>query len=304
MFIDTIIVGFPEYLTDDFVSGWPRQSKQYGLETYTTMIKTSDDKPITVTYHPKNMAGKRSPILLFQLSLPRMVSKCNHDMSYDLFQAIDEANSIIPYFLPFRELKIENGRLVRLDLCYQHDVGDLVPDYINILSRSDYSRRQTEPYKDCGVQYPSTEETAKFYDKFRQCHHFEAQGYLRQEITIRGSDHIRELLGNKSPILSNIDKSFAQRILERDLVRLRLDGKLICNRGREVEILTNRYGSTKASSLIGYMHYRESYSREQLISRNIFTPQAIAYRERQIADAGIAIQTCEKVELPPLSINL
>jgi hypothetical protein len=304
MFIDTITVGFPEYLTDDFVSGWPHQSKHFGLETYATKIKISDDKPITVTYHPKNMAGKRSPILLFQLSLPRMVSDCNHDLSYDLFQAIDEANSIILYFLPFTELKIENGRLVRLDLCYHHDVGDLVPDYINILSRSDYSRRQTEPYKDCGVQYPSTEETSKFYDKFRQCHHFEARGYLRQEITIRGSYHIRELLGNKSPILPNIDKSFAQIVLDRDLIRLRLNEKIICNRGSEVEILTNRYGATKASNLIGYMHYRETYSRDQLISRNIFTRQTIARRERQIADAGIAIQTCEKVELPPLSIDL
>ena len=69
MYIDTITVGFPEYLTDDFVSGWPHQSKHYGKETYATTIKSSDDKPISVTYHPKNMLGKRC--LLYTSPSPR-----------------------------------------------------------------------------------------------------------------------------------------------------------------------------------------------------------------------------------------
>ena len=93
-------------------------------------------------------------------------------------------------------------------------------------------------------------------------------------------------------------------MLERDLNRLRLDGKLICDRGSYVDILLNKYGATRGSTLIAYMKLREGFTKEQLISNGHLNRQEINYRERLITAAGIAVQTCEKVELPPLSIDL
>ena len=178
-YIDTIEVGFPVYLPINLVNNWPHQKRDLELETYRTTISTSDHKCITVTYHPKNKAGELSPFTIFQMSLPKMVRDCNHDLSYDQSQAIEKANSIMPSISGYPNLKIEDGKLVRLDLVYHHHVGNLVSDYLTILSRSDYLRRQTGPYKDCGVQYKSVEETAKFYDKYRLCKHPEIKGYLR-----------------------------------------------------------------------------------------------------------------------------
>ena len=76
------------------------------------------------------------------------------------------------------------GILARLDVCYNHKVGELVPYYIDALQSLEYSRRKTGPWTTEGVQYKNKQMSTKFYDKEKESGNSEAYGILRQETTL------------------------------------------------------------------------------------------------------------------------
>ena len=91
--------------------------------------------------------------------------------------------------------------LSRIDLCYNYQVGDYVPDYIsaiqmnyprrNWFSDSNHSRRGCGDTRDNGISYWSKQVVSSFYDKQRECGELDAYGLLRHEVSIRDQYRLR-----------------------------------------------------------------------------------------------------------------
>jgi hypothetical protein len=266
-----------------------------------------------VTYHPNNMKGDPNPTLIYTFSLPNMVRQCNHDLDYDMGEAIDEANRMLNGHDKLPPVRIEEGALYRIDPVYQYQVGDHVQDYVTCISNGYYPHRDTMPYKFQGVAFPSIHETSKFYHKKNQCHHLEAYGYLRHEKTMRGTGYIAKRFGNneftysggrKLITLLDIDNESIKRELEKDHERLRLNGTMICNREVATEKLMQYYGRTTGQDLIGFWALRQFNTREQMISIYGFDNRTVNKKEKLIQEAGVSMISSEKVTLPPLVIEM
>ena len=86
-------------------------------------------------------------------------------------------------------------RLTRLDICYNHHVGALLPNYLSALAILDYPRRKTtHTYRNESVIYQNTQANTKFYDKRAESKNPAASGILRQETTFR-KNNVKMILG-------------------------------------------------------------------------------------------------------------
>jgi hypothetical protein len=312
-YIDTVGISYNLPLSPEWVETWDDKSEKKGRKTYRMKLNFIGKKSILVTYHPNDLKGDPNPTLVYYFSLPNMVKNCNHNLIYDLSEAIAEANSLLNGHNKLPSVRLEEGTLYRIDLVYQYSVGNLVQDYVASIFNCHYSHRDTNPYKYRGVSFPSKHETTKFYDKEKQCHHPEAYGNLRHEKTIRGNSYIAKLLRKnapselriiKRPTIQDIDQGFKKPGLEKDLDRLGLNGTLICNRELAAEKLVQHYGRIIGEKLIGYWSMRQGCTREQLVSLYDYDMRTVNRKEKMIQDAGVAMISNEKVALPPLVIEM
>jgi hypothetical protein len=133
-YIDTIAPSFNLSLSQSWVETWSIQNKKKGKSTYMMHLNFIGGKSILVTYHPIDMKGDPNPLLIYTFSLPKMVNKCNHDLAFDMDQAIEEANRLLNGHDMLPPVRIEEGILTRIDPVYQYQVGDYVQDYVTSIS--------------------------------------------------------------------------------------------------------------------------------------------------------------------------
>jgi hypothetical protein len=303
-YIDTIAPSFPLPLDLSWVETWPHHTQDKGRVTSSMRLNFLGHKSILVTYHPTDMKGDPNPSLIYTFSLPKMVNKCNHDLVFDMDQAIEEANRLVNGHDKLPPVRIEEGILRRIDIVYQYQVGNHPQDYVASISNAHYSHREAKPYPYQGVVFPSNDATTKFYDKERQCHHPEAFGLLRHEKTLRGANYIGERCGKRNPTIMDIDNVFKKKELDIDLKRTGLNGTMICNLEVAVEKLLQYYGRTIGEKLVGYWSSRQGYTRDQMMSIYGYDNKTINRKEKMIQEAGVAMVSNGIVSLPSLCIEM
>jgi hypothetical protein len=196
------------------------------------------------------------------------------------------------------------GILARIDLCHNHFVGDQVQDYVLALYSLTYPQRKTGPYPGEGVQFKSQVANTIFYDKFQQCRAPAAQGILRQETQYKKPYYIARRMGISDPTIKDVTKDWVIEMLRKDLVVLRLNEHIICNRDQALEILVQEYGWNVGRRLHSHLLALQSMTREQMIARGA-NKQSINKDNRMIAKAGLSLAlTDAKVPLPPLRIEM
>ena len=312
-YMDTIAISYHLPLSPAWIETWGKNSETKGCKTYQMKLNFMGNKSIMVTYHPTDMNGDPIPSLIYTFSLPNMVGNCNHNLVFDMDEAIEEANRLLNGRDKLPPVKVEEGIIYRIDPVYQYQVGGFVQDYVSCLLNAHYSHRETNPYKYRGVVFPSYHSTTKFYGKQQQCHHPEAYGYLRHEKTIRGTSYIEKILGKRElsvlgisrpPTIPDITNSFIKAELDKDRERLGLNGTLICNREAACEMLINSYGRIMGEKLIGFWLMRQGCTREQLVSSYGYDVSSVNRKEKMIRDAGVSLVSSARVALPPLSIEM
>jgi hypothetical protein len=245
-------------------------------------------------------------MLQYELSLPKFVWGNNVYLiknETQLEEAISNANRFICSKGPVPDIDLGIGKLTRIDVAYDHQVGEYVNSYIRAFHNLEYPRRDTKPYRNQGVQYKSGRISTKFYDKEKESKNQIAHGILRQETTIRSSGYISEQLGMNPPRLSDMGLDVSYKILIADLERLGLYNNPIGGRDFVQEILVKKYGFTKGTNLYGYWMSRLTKTKEQLVEENI-SERTIQRRDKEIRDAGVPLTTTESIiPLPPLIIE-
>ena len=151
------------------------------LEAWTIRsVETSTGKRYSLTYNPKSetqvlprytfypLGYDETPILILEVSLPKMVLGNNYQEITNVESAIIQANTILENIPYTPELNLADGVLIRLDLCHNHQVGDAVDDFITAIGNLEFPHRRTKQHRGEGVEFRAKHKTTKFYNKERE----------------------------------------------------------------------------------------------------------------------------------------
>ncbi len=268
--IDTIAVTFPVELEEDELMHWPfRHTNQTPWGSFDTYTHNSvvENTPIKATYNPP---GRRypEPRLRLEASLP-IASYGNNVVQFtdiaEVFAAALILNSMVENIPGIPKVDTRDGELCRLDMCCNHQVGDMVHEYIRAFFALDYPQRKTRPYPHEGVQFLAKTISTKFYSKYKECEAPEAIGILRQETTI-WKNYIGRQMDVSAPTLRDVKPEWVAHMLHKDLERLHLDKQMVCPRHIAQDMLQNQYGRNKGNRLYGYLIERQTKGREQMLN--------------------------------------
>lgn len=201
--LDTIRLKFPIALELEQLQGWIQKitSTQSGgfRQSFIYNPKINDDVMLKYTYYPLGYDCK--PLLLLEFSLPKLLYGNNFQMLGSIDGTIKLANMFLAHVPNAPILDLAEGILIRLDICYNHQVGDAVDDYIKALGYLDYPHRRTKYHRYEGVEFKAKHITTKFYNKQHESGIPEAFGILRQETTIMSSKAIQKLFGIRKALV-------------------------------------------------------------------------------------------------------
>jgi len=201
-------------------------------------------------------------------------------------------------------LDLAEGILSRLDICYNHQVGDAVDDYIRALGHLGYPHRRTKHHLEEGVEFRAKHKTTKFYNKERETKKPEAAGILRQELTVLNSRSVRDLLDIKKPRLTDITKKIIVEQLENDLAKLRLLGNSIHTKDTAPKQLCKNYGSKAGVYYYGLLELKTIKSKKEIAVEIDTHPRSLDRHLKKITDAEIPLTLTDRHEpLPPLEIK-
>jgi len=306
--IDTVRAKSPCPPTPDQLQSWERQTrtKPTGETSYKYILNlrlSEHAVSVRCTHYPFDYDG--DPMTTVELSLPKVVYGNNYTMLRNLDEAIEKTNALLRTILALPPIDIADAVLIRIDPCYNHQVGPLVPDYINAIAALEYPHRRTKHHRDEGAEFRSKKTTTKFYDKARESLNPAAYGILRQETSYLSSKRIAKLLGMKKPTLKDVTTLWIADTLTADLENLRLDNRIIADRDTALSLLCQQHGPDAGIYYWGLLIAKVDTSKTQLRSRTSLHPRTLDRRLKAIADAGIApTLTTTNEPLPPLRIQL
>jgi transcriptional regulator with XRE-family HTH domain len=267
--------------------------------------KPTDPLPLRATYRPEARSGEHE--LLIEFSLPKLVIGNNWEMVWDLPAALHRLDSILPECpaLPPLPPSAEIA-LSRLDICYNHEVGDLLPHYIEALFRLDHARRTVARFNTETVEFRAKSVKTKFYDKHAESQGQAPQGLLRQEITLHRSAAIKRALRTSERVfLGSLTIPRLKEVLDRNLDTLTLSDRCLLTPDLSCQILTDHYGSNRGLRLFGVLTAFQTLGRQELADRLGITRASVSRLLRDIKKAGLSLtQTRQEAPLPPLTIEI
>jgi hypothetical protein len=306
--LDTVRVKFPISPDPEQLQYWTHKTtstESHGLREYYLYNPTinNDGVMLKYTYYP--LGYDTNPLLTIECSLPKLIYGNNYQMLLSIDRSIEAANIKLASVPHAPILDLAEGVLIRLDMCYNHKVGETVDDYLKPLSNLDYPHRRTKYHRGEGVEFKAKNITTKFYNKQRETGLVEAFGILRQETTIMNGKAIQNILGVKKPTLLNVSRDFITDYLNQDLKKLALFENSIGTRSTVLKMLCVAYGSDAGFCYYGILLSKMDRSRKQLAQESKTHPRSLDRRLRKIIDAKIPLTITDREEpLPPLIISL
>jgi hypothetical protein len=303
--LDTIRVKFPVFPSDEQLKRWITRitRTQEGEQKTFIYNPVVDETVLRFTYRPVDYTGK--PMLSLECSLPKLIFDNNYQMLGSIDGAITIANMALESIPHIPKLDLSEGILIRLDLCYNHQVGEAVDDYINALGKLEYPHRRTKHHIHEGVEYRAKRKTTKFYNKEHESGFIEAHGILRQETTMLSPKDIQKFLHKPKPTLLDISREQVRDELRNDLEKLGLLGNSIANRDTALNTLCEAQGDDAGIYYFGLLMSKMNKSRKQIKQSMKTHPRSLDRKLKKIVDAGIPLTLTDREEpLSPLDINL
>ena len=302
--LDTIRVKYPIVPTKEQLEHWRYMlsRSQTGVSQKYVYNYKLDEAMLKYTYIPIDYSG--NPLLMLELSLPKLLFDNNFQMILGIDSTIKWANLLLNKIPHAPVLDLGEGILIRLDICYNHQVGDMVDDYIKALGRLDYPHRRTKYHLGEGAEYRAKHKTTKFYNKERETGRSEAAGLLRQELTLMSGKDIKKITGIKKPRLTNITRNFVVEQLENDLSKLRLLGNSIATRDTAPKALCKAHGSKAGLYYYALLVLKMDKTKKEIVHETERHPRSLDRDLKKITGAGIPLTLTDRHEpLPPLEIK-
>jgi hypothetical protein len=310
--LDTVAVRIPVQLSpkQKFMWGnnrnYPPNNANGETEYFYQTITSESGAVIVLKWYPANLKFPESAMII-HVSLPKILFGENISMIRSKAQ-VEEAVRAVNHAFRTKEwmpnLDLGKGFLVRVDIPYNHHVGSLLHEYLEVMFRLQYSQRETKPYyPGYGVVYHSKIARTTFYDKKKESMSISADGILRQETSIRKGFNIERRMGIPWPKLYDVSKAWTIAMLRKDLSQLGLCNLTISNREFALDVLVEEYGFVEGIKLYGYMNANKYISREEALSLGVSRNTLLNWNNK-IDAAGISPNFSERKELPGLEINL
>jgi len=268
-----------------------------------TWINKTEIGSIHVVYYPQNWKGQPVPLLLFEMSLPKLVYGDNIHTISSPSSAIEKAHEIIRQYPYIPKVDLNKGILYRIDLCHNFQVGEFVPEWIRQLFKLEYPWRKTKPYYPTnGVRYHSGKASLSFYDKEEETNDSSAHGMLRMEASWEGRHQIGCLISRQKAMIGDFTSEVVATLLNAELAKLGILDQAPLDSLATLRVLMKQYGSEQGIRLFGHMQSRQIASSRELKAMGV--PAPTIYRSNKlIRDAGLSMSIAEnKVALPMLVI--
>jgi 5'-3' exonuclease len=303
--LDTIRVKFPIAPTDEQLKGWTQRTTTTttGVNTVYMYNPVVGETTLRFTFRPVDYTG--NPMLSLECSLPKLIFDHNYQMLPSIDGTVKIANLMLADIPHLPHLDLSEGVLIRLDLCYNHQVGDMVSDYIKALGNLEYPHRRTKYHRYEGTEFRAKHKTTKFYDKEHESGLMEAHGILRQEITMLNPKDIQKLVGKSKPTLLDMTRERVTEELRNDLEKLGLLNNSIADQDTASDTLCETYGEYAGFYYWALLKNKITKSRKRIAKEAKMHPRSIDRKLKKIVDAGVPLTLTDREEpLPPLNIEL
>ncbi len=303
--IDTIRIKFPISPTPEQLESWTKRVTTTPTGTRESYIYNPQvvDTVLRFTYFPTAYDG--NPMMTLETSLPKLIFGNNYRMIPSIENAIELGNPILENVPDIPKLDLAEGTLIRLDMCYNHQVGDTVEDYVKAIGNLDYPHRRTKSHRYEGVEFRAKHKTTKFYNKEHESGFTEAHGILRQEITLLRGKDIQKMLGMKNPTLLDVSKDIIAEQLKEELVLLGLQGNSIATHDTALKTFCETHGDLAGLYYYALLINKMDKSRKEIVKETGMHPRSLDRKLQKIIQDGIPLTLTDREEpLPPLSIDL
>lgn len=306
--IDTVRLTTTARPTDEqFRWYWrKREDTPAGKTSHLEYFFNSQTVPIRATYRRESLQGADQ--LLLEMSLPNVCFGSNWQMIIDIPAAVAEADKLIQALhkvlppLP----SIGEMPLSRLDVCYNYHVDELLPYYVQALSKLDYPHRTTVRFNAETVEFRAKATKSKFYDKHAESKGEAPLGLLRHEITFHRAREIKKALGYEHPVtLNHLSIDLLKYLLERDLERLGIREKPFATFNGAAGRLLYEFGPNRGGYRYTVLSLYQQLERHQLCTELNLNRNTLNRLLSEIRKTGISLALSEAQEpLPPLEVLL
>jgi hypothetical protein len=283
-----------------------RQDKRPRRDTYKTYFYNPDDGvPVRATYRPESRQGRDQ--FLLEFSMPRILYGHNWQLIPDIPAAIVAADDLIKALDALPDLpSTAEMSLSRLDICYNHEVADLLPYYIQALARLDYPHRTTCQFNAQTVEFRAKSVKCKFYDKCAESKGEAPPGLLRHEITMHRARQIKKALRFDKPVtLADLNFPMLQQQLETDLQRLGIFDKPFVSVNLAAERLVADYGPGRGGYRFTILSMYQDLQRAQICDQLHISRNTLNRYLSDIRKAGLPLALSDADHpLPPLRVVL
>jgi hypothetical protein len=221
----------------------------------------------------------------------------------DLELAISQINYLLATDKNIPTIDIGEGLIRRIEFCRYYKVDKNMLNYLNVLRTLNYPRRQTTIFNNNLVIYFSKTVRTTFYDKFEESKDPESIGLLKHETKITDTEAIASYTGVKKPKLKDITADTANRILDQDISRLKLNetevflpGELLI---RLIEVFPKSY-----YKVFGIIFSLVLIGEHEMLKSGLIIQHELARVIKQMSDAGIVPTVLlDNKKLPPLMVE-
>jgi hypothetical protein len=272
---------------------------------------------IELAYYPVSYTG--GPLLSVSFSsLAKLVYGTSLEMLTDMDLAVSAAQKSLDRIPYIPKLDISKGILHRLDLCYNHVVGDLVYPYLKGISLLSYPRMHRAAHSnysprvrnahDNGVLFHNQQRSLKFYHPYPKDPSPQAYGLLRQEVCLKETGEIATVLGREKPTLLDITPKAAENVLNEELGVLGLDRCFIAGPDIVSSYLRENFNGglrSRLKDLFQLIADNPGISKKELTEELGVTTRTINRWFKAILATGIVPAYIGPGEmLPPLQVKL
>jgi len=280
-------------------------ARQTSLTQYYYNPERDSGIPLRATYRPESRQGHDQ--FLLEFSMPRILYGCNWPLISDIATAVVAADDLIKALDALPDLpSTAEMSLSRLDICYNYEVGSLIPYYIQALARLDYPHRTTCQFNAETVEFRAKSVKCKFYDKCAESKCEAPAGLLRHEITMHNARQVKNALGFNKPVtLADLTFPMLQHQLETDLQRLGIFGKPFATVNIAAERLIAKYGPGRGGYRFTILTMYQDRERGQICGQLPISRNTLNRYLSDIRKAGLPLALSDADHpLPPLQVIL